>query len=99
MTDVLSTPHIFKGKYIAITGVFELYTRYELQRAIKQLGGRVATVIDKRISFLLAGDDPGRRLVEAQRFGIRIVREDELIHLLGLKGHVSEIKTPDRQDP
>lgn len=82
--------HIFKDKYVAMTGVFDSYRRYDIMMALRTLGARRSIVVDKRVSFILVGKTPGRRLEEAKRLGVRIVYEDELIHLLGTKGHVSE---------
>lgn len=87
--------NFFTDKYVVVTGVFELYTRYELMKAFRVAGAKTATKLDKRIHFLIAGNSPGRRLEEAKHLGVRVIHEDELIQLLGMNDHDSSIPETD----
>ncbi|MCK4244693.1 MAG: NAD-dependent DNA ligase LigA, partial [Candidatus Omnitrophica bacterium] len=77
---------IFSGKRIVLTGILESFTRSQVTRLIKDLGGRVTSSVSPKTTFVLAGKEPGSKLERAKALGIKIVDEKEfknLSHLVG----------------
>lgn len=79
-TERASTP--FSGKTVVITGTFAALTRSNLTAKIKAMGGKVSSSISKKTDYLLVGEDPGSKFEKAQKLGVKILREQELIELL-----------------
>jgi DNA ligase (NAD+) len=48
-----------KGKTFVVSGVFELYSRDELKKAIEDNGGKVGSSISAKTDFVIAGDNMG----------------------------------------
>ena len=53
---------------------------------IQAAGGNVASSISTKIDFLVAGADPGSKLAKAEKLGVAIIDEGELLRLLGRSG-------------
>ncbi|MEE2884694.1 MAG: NAD-dependent DNA ligase LigA [Chloroflexota bacterium] len=69
----------------ALTGRLENFSRSEITGEIKHLGGAVSTSVTKKTSYLLVGEDPGSKLIEAKRLGIPILTGDEFKDLVNSK--------------
>ena len=71
------------GQSIVISGVFQHHSRDEYKALIEQHGGKNVGSISNKTSFILAGDNMGpAKLEKAQKLGIRIMSEDEFLHLI-----------------
>jgi len=65
-----------KGKTFVVSGVFELYTRDELKKAIEDNGGKVGSSISAKTNFVIAGDNMGpAKLEKANQLKIAIISE------------------------
>ena len=65
-----------KGKTFVVSGVFELYTRDELKKAIEDNGGKVGSSISAKTDFVIAGDNMGpAKLEKANQLKIAIISE------------------------
>ena len=65
-----------KGKTFVVSGVFELYTRDELKKAIEDNGGKVGSSISAKTNFVIAGDNMGpAKLEKANQLKITIISE------------------------
>lgn len=69
------------GKTIVITGTLPNRSRAEAEALIRRQGGKVTGSVSKSTSFVLAGADPGSKLVKAKTLNIPIIDEDELDRL------------------
>ncbi len=67
---------IFEGKTFVLTGTLKNYTRQEASRLIEEFGGRVVSNISKNVTYLVAGENPGSKLVKAENLGIEIINEE-----------------------
>lgn len=85
---------IFEGKWVVVTGIFVSFDRHTLRSELRARDALISHKLDKRVDMLIAGDGAGRKLIEAQHLGIRVIHEDELKMLLGYNDHVSETKIP-----
>jgi len=70
------------GREFVITGKLESSGRQEMEARIRSLGGKAASDVTKKTSFVISGSDPGSKLVRAQSLGITILNEIEFLKLL-----------------
>lgn len=72
------------GLSIVISGVFAHHSRDEYKAIIEQHGGKNAGSVSGATSFILAGENIGpAKLEKARKLGIKIVGEEEFLHLIG----------------
>ena len=71
------TSNKLTGKTIVVTGALKKYTRQSIEQAIKDHGGKSASSVSKKTSFVLAGEDAGSKLEKARELGIEIIDENE----------------------
>ena len=65
-----------KGKTFVVSGVFEIYSRDELKKAIEDNGGKVGSSISTKTDFVIAGDNMGpAKLEKANQLKIAIISE------------------------
>lgn len=79
--------NLFDGKWVVISGVFEKLDRHTLKTELCKRGATVSAMLDRRVSFFIAGDCSGRKLEQAKHYGIRIINEAELLNLLNGDNH------------
>jgi DNA ligase (NAD+) len=71
-------PHTF-----VISGVFEQFSRDELQDLITRNGGKIVSSISKKLSYLVAGDKMGpAKLEKANSLGVKIISEQEFLKMI-----------------
>ncbi|MBK7964393.1 MAG: NAD-dependent DNA ligase LigA [Bacteroidetes bacterium] len=72
-----------KGVSIVISGTFEKHSREEYKKIIEQNGGKNASGVTRKTSFLLAGADAGpSKLEKATEYGVKIIDEYQLLEML-----------------
>lgn len=71
------------GKTFVLTGTLPSMSRSEAGELIKQAGGKVTGSVSKKTDFLVAGAEAGSKLAKAERLGIPVLDETELLTLLG----------------
>lgn len=73
------------GEVVVVTGTLVIsgLSRREAQERIRAAGGTVADAVTSRTTLLVAGEKAGGKRADAERLGIRIVDEAELIRILG----------------
>lgn len=71
------------GKTIVISGVFSQYSRDELKQMVEDNGGKNASSISAKTSFVLAGENMGpSKLEKATELGVSILSESDFLSLL-----------------
>ncbi len=71
------------GKTLVVTGTLT-QPRADVQKKIEQAGGKVAGSVSKKTDYLVAGADTGKtKLDAAQKHGVTVIGEEELMKLLG----------------
>jgi DNA ligase (NAD+) len=71
-----------KGLRFVVTGRLANYSRSAIQDRIKELGGSVSGSVSKRTDYLVAGEDAGSKMTEAEKLEVRILTEDDFERLL-----------------
>ncbi len=73
------------GKTVVVTGTLEKYGRTEIERLIKDLGGKSSGSVSKKTDFLVAGDSAGSKLDKARELGVKILDEADFEKLIKAK--------------
>ena len=72
------------GRTYVITGTLERWSRDEAQAELEALGAKVTGSVSKKTTGLVIGEEPGAsKLTKAQREGVPLISEAELLELLG----------------
>lgn len=75
--------NILENQTFVVSGVFELYSRDELKKAIEDHGGKVGSSISAKTDFVIAGDNMGpAKLEKANKLGVKIINELEFNKLI-----------------
>ena len=69
---------VFAGKTFVITGTLPTMSRDEAAKFIESNGGKVASSVSKKTTYLVEGEAAGSKAVKARELGITIISEDEL---------------------
>jgi DNA ligase (NAD+) len=72
----------FAGKTFVLTGTLADMTREAARDAILERGGKVSGSVSKKTDYVIAGADPGSKLVKAQDLGIEVLDEAGFTRLL-----------------
>ncbi len=70
------------GKIFVLTGALVHMTRDDAKASIQALGGKVSTSVSKKTDYVVVGEEPGTKLVEAQKLGIAQLDERAFERLL-----------------
>jgi DNA ligase (NAD+) len=71
------------GRTFVLTGTLPSLKREEAAAKIEAAGGRVSGSVSKKTDFVVAGQEAGSKLEKAQKLGIKIIGEKELLELCG----------------
>jgi len=73
------------GRTFVFTGGLQGFTREEAKRMVEEQGARVASSVSKKTSYLVAGEDPGSKLDQAKKLGVKVLNEQEFAELVKMK--------------
>ncbi|KAH8318009.1 hypothetical protein KR074_000152, partial [Drosophila pseudoananassae] len=94
------TPNCLSGLTFVVTGVLESMEREEAESVIKELGGRVMTVVGKKLQYLVVGEEAGpKKLAVAEELNIPILSEDGLFDLIREKSGISKPVKEEKKSP
>ena len=54
-----------------------MFTREEIEEVIISNGGKAASSVSKKTSFVVAGENAGSKLAKAEELGIEVIDEAE----------------------
>ena len=72
----------FAGKTFVLTGALSLFTRDEATEKIESFGGKAASSVSKKTSYVIAGENAGSKLKKANELGIPVLSEQEFLEML-----------------
>ena len=78
-----SSPSPLMGKTFVITGTLPTLKRQEVEALIKESGGKVSSSVSKKTDYVVVGENAGSKLAKAEKLGIAVLSEEELINLCG----------------
>jgi len=71
------------GKTFVVSGVFEVFSRDELKKAIEDNGGKVGSSISAKTNYVVAGSNMGpAKLEKATKLNIPVISENEFMEML-----------------
>jgi len=70
------------GKIFVLTGSLSQLTRGQAKAKIRELGGEVSSSVSQNTDYVVAGAEPGSKLVKARRLGVKILNENEFFELI-----------------
>ena len=73
---------LFAGKTIVLTGTLEKMSRDEGNALIEKLGGKAASSVSKKTSFVVAGPNAGSKLTKAKELGIPVYNEIDFLEMI-----------------
>lgn len=74
------------GKTFVITGTLAGMSREAAKARIEALGGKVASSVSSRTSYLVVGEGPGSKLEKAEKLGVPRLDEARFVELLAKPG-------------
>ncbi len=73
--EAKKTAGVFSGKTFVLTGTLPTLSREEAKRIVLAGGGKVSGSVSKKTDYILAGEEAGAKLTDAQRLGIVVIDE------------------------
>ncbi|QOX63912.1 NAD-dependent DNA ligase LigA [Anoxybacterium hadale] len=77
-----NTDKRLSGKIFVITGTLPTMDRNQATQLIESFGGKVTNSVSKKTDYVVAGENAGSKLTDAQNLNKQILSEKELVDLL-----------------
>ncbi|HSP73368.1 MAG TPA: NAD-dependent DNA ligase LigA [Gaiellaceae bacterium] len=71
------------GSQYVVTGTLERFSREEAKAALEELGAKVSDSVSSKTTGVIVGENPGSKVAKAQKTGVPLLAEDDLLRLLG----------------
>ena len=72
----------FAGMTFVLTGTLEHFTRDEASAIIESYGGKSASSVSKKTSYVLAGENAGSKLIKAESLGVPVISEQDFAAMI-----------------
>ncbi|MGQ9856116.1 MAG: NAD-dependent DNA ligase LigA [Fervidobacterium sp.] len=91
-SKITEEENILDGLTICVTGTLRNFSREEIKRYIESLGGHFTDNVSKKTDYLVVGENPGSKLQKAQKFGVKIINEEEFLKLVQERKEKENVK-------
>jgi len=71
------------GQTVVITGTLPILSREDAEARVRKAGGKAASSVSAKTSFIVAGENPGSKYEKARELGIPVVDEAGFLKKLG----------------
>ncbi len=82
LSEKKSVSSDFSGKTFVLTGTLSTMSRDEAKEKIRAMGGNVSSSVSTNTDFVIAGENPGSKLDNAEKMGVKIIDEDSFVKML-----------------
>lgn len=72
----------FAGMTFVLTGTLPTLTRAQAKAMIEDAGGKTASSVSQKTTYVVAGEDAGSKLTKAHQLGLEIIDETQLLNML-----------------
>ncbi len=72
----------FADKTVVITGTLSKFSREQAQEELRKRGAHVTDSVSKKTDYLVVGADAGSKLAKAQKLGVAVLDENQLLQML-----------------
>lgn len=79
---VIAVPQVLKDQNFVITGSFASFSQPVLEAYIKDHGGKIQSSVGKKTHYVVAGENAGTKLQDAQRLNIPVITVEALFDQL-----------------
>ena len=70
------------GKTVVVTGTLPSLSREEAEALVRRAGGKASGSVSKKTAFVVAGENPGSKLANAEKLGVEVIDEAAFKRLL-----------------
>ena len=75
-------PQRLAGLTFVFTGGLSRFSREEVQQKVRELGGEVSFSVNKKVNYVVAGENPGSKMDKAKKIGITVLTEEDLMRMI-----------------
>src|SRR5436190_1619669 len=72
------------GKTVVVTGTLTRFSRDEIHKLIEREGGKPASSVSSKTSYVVAGEAAGSKLEKAKSLGVPVLSEDEFLAMVNV---------------
>jgi DNA ligase (NAD+) len=81
--EIQKADKVFEGMTFVVTGTLPTLSRDEANAMIERHGGKAASSVSSKTTYVVAGEKAGSKLTKAQNLGITVIDEDTLRQMAG----------------
>ena len=70
------------GKTFVFTGALKRFSRSEAQRLVERLGANAASSVGSQTDYVVVGNEPGTKLLQAKSKGVKTLSEKQFLDLM-----------------